>query len=219
MTIPTALKDHLVEQYYLIHYDEKLIKLPKPNGFRINDILNEVLQEQQRKLQQKQEKKSEDLNIVSWLPQVNDALRGFFKNTLVVNLLYNFEKPQYEALMQAQQSLSSVDVCDVYGVEHLIRLLWMLPNVLVHTQGLTEESFSPIKQCVSIIIQFLCKHKSKYLVKYHDIEQQQQQQQSNENQDKAAAANISQFTQDVDEAYIAKTKKIAQKYESKFRNI
>merc|ERR1712045_679195 len=106
ITIPTALKDNLVQQYHLIHYDEKLIKLPKPNGLRINDILNDVLTEQQNKLKSKKEKKNverDDLTatktIAELLPFINRGIKGFFKNTLQINLLYNFEKPQLNKLM------------------------------------------------------------------------------------------------------------------------
>lgn len=33
--IPTALKDALVDQYNVIHYDEKVIKLPKARGLTV----------------------------------------------------------------------------------------------------------------------------------------------------------------------------------------
>merc|ERR1712129_326341 len=46
ITIPTALKDSLVAQYQLIHYDEKVIALPKEKGLRINDFLEDALQQQ-----------------------------------------------------------------------------------------------------------------------------------------------------------------------------
>merc|ERR1711933_587979 len=124
------------------------------------------------------------------LPFINDGIRGFFKNTLEINLLYNFEKPQLERLEIEEDT----DLCDIYGAEHLIRLFYILPNILIHTQGVDEKNFAQIKQCLSIITQFVNKNKSKLLVNYHK------------------GKNIEQYVEEVDDAYLAKYEKIAKKY-------
>merc|ERR1712212_794834 len=98
-------------------------------------------------------------------------------------------------MLQAQYP--GLDLCDVYGAEHLIRLFYVLPNILFHTQGVSEQNFGVIKQCVSILIQFLSKNKAKYLINYAD-------------QSKMAGSVMS-----VDEAYIAKYKLIVKGYENK----
>ena len=194
ITIPIALRDNLVEQYNLIHSQQKLIKLPKANGFRINDILSSALRDQQQKLRNKQSKKPPDVDgakslqtMCELLPFINDGIRGFFKNTLQINLLYNFEKPQLDMLEVDEHT----DLCDIYGAEHLIRLFYILPNILIHTRGVEEKNFGQIKQCLSVITQFVSKNKSKYLINYHK------------------GKDIEQCVEEVDAAYLAKYKKIA----------
>merc|ERR1719495_1436398 len=80
-------------------YDEKLIRLPKGPGLRINDILRDALQQQKDKVEAKRKSDNgDDLRsaeeVCGRLPFLNNGIRGFFKNTLSLNLLYNFEKPQ-----------------------------------------------------------------------------------------------------------------------------
>lgn len=163
-------------------------------GEQINDILRDCLEEQRHKVATKREKNMVDLDdlkaaesITECLPFINNGLKGFFKNTLRLNLLYNFEKPQLEELLKSQGE--DCDLCAIYGAEHLIRLFYILPNILVHTRGVHEDNFSPIKQCVSILIHFLTKHKQRYLGSL-DVET-------------------------VDEKYIAAQKKIAKQYHKK----
>jgi len=194
--IPTALKDALVEQYNVIHYDEKIIKLPKAKGLTINDILRNCLEEQQHKLKLKRDKNGVDPDdlkaaefVTETLPFINNGLKGFFKNTLKLNLLYNFEKPQLEKLLMEQGE--DCDLCEIYGAEHLIRLFYILPNILIHTQGVHESNFSPIKQCVSILIHYLSKNKQRYLGS-PDVEA-------------------------VPEKYVAAAKRIARKYNNKLQ--
>merc|ERR1712154_696759 len=132
---------------------------------------DDVLQQQREKVAAKRNENSnsDDLRsaqeVCQRLPYLNDGIRGFFKNTLSLNLLYNFEKPQLEMLLAQNPG---VDVCDVYGAEHLVRLFYVLPNILFHTQGVTEQNFGVIKQSVSILIQFLSKNKAKYLINFAD---------------------------------------------------
>merc|ERR1719419_199765 len=193
--IPTALKDALVEQYNVIHYDEKVIKLPKSKGLTINDILRDCLEDQTKRMNAKKDKNpvdAEDLKametVTGLLPFVSNGLKGFFKNTLRLNLLYNFEKPQLEALLMDHGA--DCDLCGIYGAEHLIRLFYILPNILIHTQGVHEHNFGAIKQCVSILTNYLTRHKHRYL---------------------------RLDGQSVDGQYIAAVKQITKKYENKFR--
>eukprot|EP00484_Ammonia_sp_Unknown_P000230 CAMPEP_0197023118 /NCGR_PEP_ID=MMETSP1384-20130603/3911_1 /TAXON_ID=29189 /ORGANISM="Ammonia sp." /LENGTH=507 /DNA_ID=CAMNT_0042451289 /DNA_START=48 /DNA_END=1571 /DNA_ORIENTATION=+ len=221
ITIPTALKDSLVQQYNLIHYDEKLIKLPKAKGFRINDILNEVLHDQRRKLKQKKAQQGTDVDdvraaetIAEILPFINDGLRGFFKNTLAINLLYNFEKPQLEML-----SVGGRDLCDIYGAEHLIRLFYMLPNILLHTDGVNDSNFSHIKQCVSIIIQYLVKHKAKYLIDFNELQEESYMSENTKNRNGSHVVNVEEHVESVSDEYIAQYRKIAKSYDNKYQSI
>eukprot|EP01084_Bolivina_argentea_P140417 246844_1 len=85
----------------------------------------------------------------------------------------------------------------ICGSEHLIRLLYILPNILLHTKGINKNNVGGIKQCISIIIQFINKNKTKYLIDYNQIE------------------NINKCAQSVDHQYIIKANKIAKKYNQK----
>jgi len=191
----------LVAQYQLIHYDEKVIALPKIKGLRINDILEDALQQQKQRVEAKRNSDNSDdfksaVAICQRMPFLNDGIRGFFKNTLSLNLLYNFEKPQ---LAMLQRENPEMDACDVYGAEHLIRLFYVLPNILIHTQGVTEQNFGEIKQCVSILIQFLSKNRAKYLIDFTDTSKMEK--------DKQVLG--------VDAAYLAEVKQIVKAYDDK----
>eukprot|EP01084_Bolivina_argentea_P079694 144503_1 len=194
--IPTALRNNLVEQYELIHVHQKLIKLPKQNGFTINDILQEALNAERIKLKEKREKMKEDSegfkaqeSMTKILPFVIKGIKGYFRNALQRNLLYNFEKIQYD-----QITVDKGDACGVYGAEHLVRLFYILPNILFHTRGVDESNFGQIKQCISVVVQFLNKNKAKYLIDYTDLNR------------------LDVCVQTVNEAYIAKAKVKTERY-------
>jgi mortality factor 4-like protein 1 len=86
-----------------------------------------------------------------------DAVHGikmFFERTLPYRLLYNFERPQYEALIKEKGP--DVELCAHYGAEHLGRLFVKIPELLAETQ-LWGAELTLLQQKVKEMIAFLPK--------------------------------------------------------------
>ena len=106
----------------------KLLQLPRPQG--VGSILDEFL---------KSRKKRDRVTV-----EVVESVRMYFKRALGTILLYRFERRQYQELLQStgiggdgsaagagSSTRDNVDVCKVYGAEHLLRLL----GALAHAQS------------------------------------------------------------------------------------
>jgi mortality factor 4-like protein 1 len=59
-----------------------------------------------------------------------DALKLYFDKALPLLLLYQQEQPQYAALQKKHPGKTP---CELYGVEHLLRLFVKLPSLLAQT--------------------------------------------------------------------------------------
>lgn len=115
LSIPAALKTHMVEEWDLIsHEPRSLLALPRtPN---VVSIIEDFLSLKQKKVDSEQYLKYTDLFT---------GLRGYFDRALPKILLYRHERDQWEMLKQIHQSPSKL-----YGAEHLIRLYVKLPRLL-----------------------------------------------------------------------------------------
>jgi mortality factor 4-like protein 1 len=78
-----------------------------------------------------------DAAAASVCAAVSDGLCAYFDEALPVCLLYRFERPQYVSLFESGAAAAAAP-CDVYGGEHLLRLLVKLPALLAHA-ALSEE--------------------------------------------------------------------------------
>ena len=69
-----------------------------------------------------------------------DGVRLLFNAALPVHLLYRFERLQHVELRQRLDAAADTrDLADVYGAEHLLRLLVRIPSVIAHSQYTQDE--------------------------------------------------------------------------------
>lgn len=119
LDIPHSLKKHLVDDWTLItQHEKRLLKLPKPSNQNIRAIIDMYL------LIKKKGTKTMPFND---LQQLLEGLRIQFDMALPNLLLYRQEHPQYHVIMKKfDRKLPS----EIFGAEHLIRLLQRMPKML-----------------------------------------------------------------------------------------
>uniref|UniRef100_A0A6V2RK16 MRG domain-containing protein n=1 Tax=Heterosigma akashiwo TaxID=2829 RepID=A0A6V2RK16_HETAK len=112
--IPQELTEHLILDWEMVTKDKKLLPLPRAPSVR------KILQNYQKK---ERFTDFEAKDIMEKLVTCFDGLLGHV-------LLYRFEREQYEVNMNKEGSLPPVDI---YGAEHLLRLLTALPRLVGET--------------------------------------------------------------------------------------
>jgi len=83
-------------------------------------------------------------------------LAMLFNSDIGLHLLYREERRQYKEVLKNSKE---VQMCDVYGGVHFLRLMVKLP-VLMSKANLSEEAIVKIKEVVLGLIAFLEKHKN-----------------------------------------------------------
>ena len=69
-----------------------------------------------------------------------DGVRLLFNAALPVHLLYRFERLQHIELRQRLDAAGDPsDLADIYGAEHLLRLVVRIPSVIAHSQYTQDE--------------------------------------------------------------------------------
>ncbi|KAI5478443.1 hypothetical protein MNV49_005084 [Pseudohyphozyma bogoriensis] len=120
ITIPDVLKTHLVDDWEAITKNNQLVRLPRePN---VDIILDEW-----NKFHQNEEPETRRLTA-----EVSAGLRLYFNKALGNNLLYRFERGQYQDMMKKITD-EEAELSSIYGAEHLLRLFVNLPELLAHT--------------------------------------------------------------------------------------
>lgn len=105
-----SLKAQMVEEYDNVVSNNFLIPLPRnPN---INEIFDEFLSS------------IEDEKNKNILQEITECLSNYFESALPLLLLYQNEKKQYDDIEKDKKLI------EIYGAEHLLRLLVKLPQLL-----------------------------------------------------------------------------------------
>lgn len=112
LDITPSIKKALLDDYDAIVTDAKLVPLPRSPS--VADVLRKYCE---------QAAESNGSSVVE--EEVGHGLRTYFDKALMAVLLYRSEKPQALAALADGRLPSSV-----YGVEHLLRLLLKLPELL-----------------------------------------------------------------------------------------
>ncbi|EPY51016.1 Clr6 histone deacetylase complex subunit Alp13 [Schizosaccharomyces cryophilus OY26] len=153
--VPDVLKLWLVDDWEHITKHLQLISLPrKPTvraaiaAFReskISSLTNEV-----------------DVDVFE---QAMAGLAIYFNKCLGNMLLYRFERQQY---LEVRREYPGVEMCDIYGAEHLIRLFVSLPELIDHT-NMDSQSIDCLLGYIEEFLQYLVQHKDEYFInKYQD---------------------------------------------------
>ncbi|GAA5908243.1 Eaf3p [Sporobolomyces salmoneus] len=138
ISIPDNLKTQLVDDWEAITKNQQLVPLPRvPN---VDTILDEWLKYLQNEEDDKRRLAAE----------IAAGLSLYFNKALGNNLLYRFERGQYQEQYKKLQGTDK-QMSSVYGGEHLLRLFVNLPELLAAT-SLDPESMSVLKENM---VQFL----------------------------------------------------------------
>lgn len=146
--IPDELKSWLVDDWDLIVRQKKLVSLGEeiPKSFMTVDrILEEYVKT-----------KSKGANKVkeSELKDITDGIREYFNAMLGCQLIYKFERPQFQRLDKTVSD--DVPMSSVYGVSHLVRLFVKLGQMLAYT-NLDQQDMERLKVHLQDFLKFLVK--------------------------------------------------------------
>ncbi|RCI14271.1 hypothetical protein L249_6153 [Ophiocordyceps polyrhachis-furcata BCC 54312] len=139
--MPDHVQAMLVDDWENITKNNQLVPLPHPNP--VNKILQDYLDFEKPH----REQGSASMDI---LEEVIAGLREYFEKALSRILLYRFERHQYmnsRALWDnnTEETSKYKSVSDVYGVEHLARLIVSLPELLAQT-NMDQQSVSRLRE-------------------------------------------------------------------------
>jgi len=146
--LQTSLNRHLVlEQKEITSRPKKLWVLPRsPN---LKELFDDYLSNND---------KQNDQRVNS--QEMVTCLGTYFERTLPVILLYKEEREQYE---QIRAQYPERTISEIYGADHLLRLIVRLPAILAQTT-LEKEQIQKLKSQISDLLKFIQKKSDIYLV-------------------------------------------------------
>lgn len=153
MIIPDQLKALLVDDWELVTKEKQLVHLPaNPN---VKDILGEY---KNVLLKQKRKGSAEFENAL----EMFHGLKLYFNRSLGSILLYQLERKQYASLLEKAD-----DPSEVYGSEHLLRLLVSLPGLIAQT-GMDQQAVAVLKEFLEDFLKYLDQNNTRLFVKKYD---------------------------------------------------
>lgn len=152
VTLPHTLKLFLIRDEEQICTERKLLPLPRIPC--VTTVLRSFA-EHESLVGRGDGDSIEKLDIL-------DGLRTYFNKALGMLLLHRFERPQYVSL---RESFARVQVADVYGCEHLLRLLVRLPE-LFEGVALTDEAAACFQAVIADLIRYISANPQFLLLSY-----------------------------------------------------
>lgn len=121
LRISPKLKQVILDDYEMVVNKGRILRIPRPEGCTVGEIIHSW------------QKKMMDMDDVVGDEQIEaieivaDSVIKYFKNSLRQFLLYQIEVPVYDSILAKDHGkLAS----DLYGAEHLVRLLVKLPELV-----------------------------------------------------------------------------------------
>ncbi|GAB1606130.1 mortality factor 4-like protein 1 isoform X2 [Argonauta hians] len=139
--VPEDLKLWLVDDWDLVTKQKKLLKLPAKRN--IETILDEYIQFKITKSNNKDA-----------IKLVTQGLREYFNTTIGTLLLYKFERPQHNELLEAHPD---IPMSSIYGATHLLRLFVKIGSMLAYT-SLDEKSIQLLLTHLHDFLRYLQKN-------------------------------------------------------------
>lgn len=146
-------KTALVHDWEMIVNKRCLVRLPKPEGQTVKDLLDTY---------------QSTLGSGADAEAAASVLRGvrlYFDRALPVCLLYRFERHQFDELLKKHLEVSPTKPYEssrVFGAEHLLRLLVKLPSLL-EDLAVDAAVMASLSGHLNDFVRWLTKHAAKYL--------------------------------------------------------
>ncbi|KAI1780864.1 MRG-domain-containing protein [Hypoxylon cercidicola] len=156
--IPDILKGRLVDDWENVTKNNQLVPLPHPHP--VTKILEDYAAEETSK-------RPEGSSHVDILVETLAGLKEYFDRSLGRILLYRFERLQYAQVIKAWQSddpeFHGKTASDTYGVEHLMRLLVSMPELIAQT-NMDQQSVNRLREELAKLCAWLSRHEADYFV-------------------------------------------------------
>ncbi|KDQ52551.1 hypothetical protein JAAARDRAFT_61857 [Jaapia argillacea MUCL 33604] len=160
LNVPEPLKVVLVDDWECVTKNNQLVTLPRsPN-------VVELLQEFKDYVEALPKGSNNLRDPAAVLPLIISGLQVYFDRSLGSQLLYRFERPQYAEIRRRYVTGPTVqvgqekDMSAVYGAEHLLRMLVLMPQ-MVATSTMDPESVGIVRDYVNELLQFMVKERSR----------------------------------------------------------
>ncbi|XP_054168472.1 mortality factor 4-like protein 1 [Oppia nitens] len=141
--IPLKLKPCLVDDWDLVTRQKMLYNLPA--NVSIDQILDDYVKH----------RVAVNGADESVLRQVVKGVKGFFNSMIGSQLLYKFERIQYQdLLMSNKEHNTGRQMSSIYGAFHLLRLFTRI-NVFLSYIELNDESFDSLSKHIHDLLQYL----------------------------------------------------------------
>ncbi|KAK1242141.1 hypothetical protein MKX07_000127 [Trichoderma sp. CBMAI-0711] len=167
ISVPDHIQAMLVDDWENITKNNQLVPLPHANP--VSKIFEDYLAVERPR----REEGSSSMDI---LEEVIAGFREYFEKALSRILLYRFERHQYMDLRKlwdnADENAQYKSVCDVYGAEHLARLIVSLPELLAQT-NMDQQSVSRLREEIGKFTSWLGRNCETYFVNEYETPSQE----------------------------------------------
>ncbi|KAG5646789.1 hypothetical protein DXG03_002166 [Asterophora parasitica] len=153
LNLPEVLKGVLVDDWEAVSKNHQLVTLPRsPTVVQLLDEFADYVVE----------KKPPHLRDPALLiKSIVSGLTLYFDRSLGANLLYRFERPQFAEIRKAYKTGQQVvvgvtekEMSEVYGAEHLLRMLVSLPGMIANS-SLDSESVALVRDYVNELLEYV----------------------------------------------------------------
>ncbi|KAK1250517.1 hypothetical protein MKX08_010520 [Trichoderma sp. CBMAI-0020] len=166
ISVPDHVQAMLVDDWENITKNNQLVPLPHPKP--VSKIFEDYLAVERPR----REEGSSSMDI---LEEVIAGFREYFEKALSRILLYRFERHQYmdvRKLWDNAENSQYKNVCDVYGAEHLARLIVSLPELLAQT-NMDQQSVSRLREEIGKFTSWLGRNCETYFVNEYETPSQE----------------------------------------------
>ncbi len=153
LTFPLKVKKSAVSEWTLLHQTpQRLLPLPRP--CTVEMVIADFLAMKGEKA---------DADQLAGYVSLMESLKHYFNSALPVSLLYQVERAQYSDLGEWDLASGARTPAQVYGAEHLMRLLVTIPTLMMGVL-VGQSELAQMQARVNELIKFIEREKtSKYL--------------------------------------------------------
>ncbi|KAI1328584.1 MRG-domain-containing protein [Xylariaceae sp. FL0255] len=162
LIIPDVLKGLLVDDWENVTKNFQLVPLPHPKP------VTKILDDYSAYALPQRPAGSSHVDI---LEETLNGLKDYFDKSLGRILLYKFERIQYAEIhkkwSQADSEFEGKAASDIYGAEHLCRLIVSLPELIGQT-NMDQQSVSRLREELAKFASWLSKNATEYFVSSYE---------------------------------------------------